>query len=160
MTFSGASCRVLLGQLISTRDVPTCLVAMMGERSLDLSRDYSIVVVRVHFVIAGVLSLSSGNVQAPLPLWHEVHLYYQKSGSSLCVMSAGFSEVWLRAPVDGRGCVLSGWCFHVSMGNVLCAFGAMGSSFQFMGSLISSCEGLYLISFREIISIGGRRSSF
>ena len=107
MTFSGVSCRVLLGQLISTRDVSICLVAMMGERSLDLARDYSIVV-RVRFVIAGVLSLSSGSVQAPLPLWHEVHLYYQKSGSSLRVMSAGFSEVWLKAPLDGRGCVLSG----------------------------------------------------
>ena len=44
----------------------SCLVAMMGEWSLDLARDYSLVIVGVHSVIVGVLSLSSGGVQAPL----------------------------------------------------------------------------------------------
>ena len=82
-TCSGASCRVLLGQLISSMDVQggSCLVAMMGEWSLDLARDYSLVIVGVHSVIVGVLSLSSGGVQAPLSSWCEVRVYYQKSGS-------------------------------------------------------------------------------
>ena len=88
----------------------------------------------------------------------EVLLYYQKRASSLRVMSAGSSDVWLRASLDGRGCVLSGWCLYVSTGNVLCAFGAIGSSFPFTGLLLSSCEALYLTSFRELVSIGGRRS--
>ena len=103
MTCSGASCRVFLGQLISSMDVQggSCLVVMMGEWSLDLARDYSIIVVRVHFGIVWVSSLSSGGVQAPLSVWCEVRVYYQKRGSSLCVMSAGASEVWLRAPLDG-----------------------------------------------------------
>ena len=160
-TCSGASCRVLLGQLISSMDVQggSCLVAMMGEWSLDLARDYSLVIVGVHSVIVGVLSLSSGGVQAPLSSWCEVRVYYQKSGSYLCVMSAGASEVWLRAPLDGRSCVLSGWFVHVSMGNVLSAFCTMGSSLQFMGSLLSSCEGLQPTSFRELVSVGGKRSS-
>ena len=73
----GLSCRVLLGQLVSSRDVHggSCLAAITGECSLDLARGYSIVVVGAHFVIAGVSSLSSGGVQAPLSLWCEVHLY-------------------------------------------------------------------------------------
>ena len=55
-TCGGASCRVLLGLLFSSRDVQggSSLVAMMGECSLDLARDYPIMVVRVHSVIAGV----------------------------------------------------------------------------------------------------------
>ena len=76
-TCSGASCRVLLGQLISSMDVQggSCLVAMMGEWSLDLARDYSLLVVRVDSVVAGVSSLSSGGVQAPLFLWCEVRMH-------------------------------------------------------------------------------------
>jgi len=60
VTCSGASCLVLLGRLISSRDVQggSCLVAMMGEQSLDLARDYSVIVFRVLSVIVGVLSLS------------------------------------------------------------------------------------------------------
>ena len=56
VTCSGASCRVLLGLLFSSRDVQgsSCLVAMMGEFSLDLARDYPIMVVKVYSVIAGV----------------------------------------------------------------------------------------------------------
>ena len=56
VTCSGASCRVLLGLLFSSWDVQggSYLVAMMGECSLDLARDYPIMVVRVHSVIAGV----------------------------------------------------------------------------------------------------------
>ena len=66
----GLSCRVLLGQLVSSRDVHggSCLAAITGECSLDLARGYSIVVVGAHFVIAGVSSLSNGGVQDPLPL--------------------------------------------------------------------------------------------
>ena len=160
VTCSGTSCRVLLGCFVSSRDVQggSCLVAVMDEFSLVLASDYSIIVVEVHPVIAGVLSLSSGGVPAPLSLSCEVHLYYQKRGSSLHVMSAGSSEVWLRTPLDRQGCVLSGWCVHVSTGNVLCAFGAMDSSLLLMGSLLSSCEGLHSTSFRELVSIGGRRS--
>ena len=81
---------------------------MLGGYSLVLTWDFSILVVEFNAVVVVDSILSSGSVQAPLPLWHEVHLYYQKSGSSLRVMSAGFSEVWLKAPLDGRGCVLSG----------------------------------------------------
>ena len=67
---NGTSCRVPLGKLVSIRDVQgsSYLVAMMGGCSLVLARDYSIIVVGVHSVIAGVSSLSSGGVQAPLSL--------------------------------------------------------------------------------------------
>ena len=78
----------------------SCLVAMTSECSLALARDYPIMVIGVHSVIVVVLSLSSGGVQALLSLSCEIRLYYQKRGSSLCVMSAGSSEVWLRAPLD------------------------------------------------------------
>ena len=56
VTCSGASCRVLLGQLISRRDVQggSCLVAMMGGCSIVMARDYSIIVVGVHSVVVGV----------------------------------------------------------------------------------------------------------
>ena len=56
VTCSGASCQVLLGQLISSRDVQggSCLVAMMGGCSIVMARDYSIVVVGVHSVVVGV----------------------------------------------------------------------------------------------------------
>ena len=69
-TCGGASCQVLLGRLIFSRDVQggSCLVAMMGDCSLVLARDYSIIVVRFHAVVVGVLSLSSGGVQVPLSL--------------------------------------------------------------------------------------------
>ena len=53
----------------------SCLVAMMGVFSLVLARGYSLLVVRVQSVVAGVSSLSSGGVQAPLSLWCEVWLY-------------------------------------------------------------------------------------
>ena len=50
------SSRVVLGQLISSRDVQggSCLVAMTGGCSLGIASDYSIVVVRVCSVVAGV----------------------------------------------------------------------------------------------------------
>ena len=59
-----------MGQLISSRDVQggSCLVAMTGGCLLVLARDYSVVVVRFHSVVAGVPSLSSGGVQALLSL--------------------------------------------------------------------------------------------
>ena len=77
LTCGGASCRVPLGLLISSRDVQggSCLVAMTGSCSLVLARSYSLLVVGVHSVVAGVSSLSSGGVQAPLSLWCEVWLY-------------------------------------------------------------------------------------
>ena len=65
------------GRLISSRDVQdgSCLVAVMGDCSLVLKRDYSIIVVRVNSAVAGVSVLSNGGVQALLSLWCEVHLY-------------------------------------------------------------------------------------
>lgn len=47
-----------------------------------------------------------------------------------------------------RGCVLSGWCVCVSIGNVLSDLGAMGSHFNSWDR--SSCEGLHSTSFREL----------
>ena len=69
-TCSGASCRGLLGQLFSSKDVQggSCLVAMTGGCLLILARDYSVVVVRFHSVVSGIPSLSSGGVQALLSL--------------------------------------------------------------------------------------------
>ena len=59
-----------MGQLFSSRDVRggSCLVAMTGGYSVILARDYSIIVVGVHSVVVGILSLASGDVQAPLSL--------------------------------------------------------------------------------------------
>ena len=56
VTCSGASCLVLLGRLISSRDVQggSCLVAMMGGCSLVMASDYSVVVVGVRSVVAEV----------------------------------------------------------------------------------------------------------
>ena len=68
-------------------------------------------------------------------------------------------KLWWRAPLKGRGCVLSGWGVPVSIGEVLSAFGVMGYSFLFVGLLVSSCEGLHYTSLRELVSIGGRMSS-
>ena len=48
---------------------------------------------------------------------------------------------------------------HVSTWEVLSGFGDMDSSLLFIGLLLSSCEGLHSTSFRELVSIGGRRSS-
>ena len=67
---SGASCQVLFWQFFSSRDLQggSCLFAMTGDYSLVLARDYSIIVVGIHSVIAGVSSLSSGGVQTPFSL--------------------------------------------------------------------------------------------
>ena len=61
---SGASCQVLLWQLFSSRDLQggSCLVAMTGDYSLVLARDYSLLVVRVNSVVAGTSILSNGGV--------------------------------------------------------------------------------------------------
>ena len=74
---SGASCQVLLWQLFSSRDLQggSCLVAMTGDYSLVLARDYSIIVVRVNTVVAGISIFSNGGVQALFSLCCEVHLY-------------------------------------------------------------------------------------
>ena len=63
-----------------------------------------------------------------------------------------------------RGCVLSSWGVSGSMGEVLYAFATRDSSLALVGLLLSSSEResseiLQSISFRELISIGGRRSS-
>ena len=74
---NGTSCRVPLGKLVSIRDVQggSYLVAMMGGCSLVLARDYSIIVVRVNTVVAGISIFSNGGVQALFSLCCEVHLY-------------------------------------------------------------------------------------
>ena len=68
-TCSGASCRVLLGQLISSMDVQggSCLVAMSGGYSLDLAWNCSIIVVGVNSVV--VVGSILFSVQASLYLW-------------------------------------------------------------------------------------------
>ena len=53
---------------------------------------------------------------------------------------------------------LGGVCMSPRGMSVCSAFCTMGSSVQFKG-LFSSCEGLHSTSFRELITIGGRRSS-
>ena len=53
----------------------SCLVAMTGGCSVVLARGYSLLAVGVHSVVAGVSSLSSGGVQAPLFLWCEVRMH-------------------------------------------------------------------------------------
>ena len=68
-------------------------------------------------------------------------------------------KLWRKAPLEDRGCVLSGWGVIISTLEVLSAFGAMGSSLLLVGFLLSICEGLHSTSFRELISIGGTRSS-
>ena len=78
---------------------------------------------------------------------------------SACDVQQAPLKLWWRASLKGLGCVLSGWGVRFSMGQVLCTFGAVGSSHLFVGLLCSSCEDLHLISFRELISIGGKRSS-
>ena len=77
----------------------------------------------------------------------------------MCEFQRDPLKLWWRAPLEGSGCVLSSWGVLVSLGEVLCAFGAMNSSFLFIGSLLSSCEGLHSTSFRELVSIKGRRCS-
>ena len=51
------------------------LVAVTSGCSLVLARDYSLLVVQVNSVVAGVSILSKGGVQALFSLWCEVHLY-------------------------------------------------------------------------------------
>ena len=74
-TCSGVSCQVFLGRLISNNDKQSdsCLVAVTCASSLVLQG--IIIVVGVHSVVLGILSLSSGGVQVPLSLSCEVCLY-------------------------------------------------------------------------------------
>ena len=68
-TCGGASSQVVLGQLVSSRDVQggSCLVAMSGGYSLDLAWNCSIIVVGVNsVVVAGSILFS---VQTSLYLW-------------------------------------------------------------------------------------------
>ena len=76
LTCSGASSHVVLGQLISSRDVQggSCLVAMFQGYSLLLAWDFSIFVVGFNSVVVVGLILSIGGVKSPHYLWCEVHL--------------------------------------------------------------------------------------
>ena len=55
--------------------VASVLLQCVGGYSLVLARDYSLLVVRVDSVVAGVSILSNGGVQALVSLWCEVRLY-------------------------------------------------------------------------------------
>ena len=68
-TCGGGSSRVVLGQLVSRRDVQggSCLVAMSGGYSLDLAWNCSIIVVGVNSVV--VVGSILFSVQASLYLW-------------------------------------------------------------------------------------------
>ena len=71
----------------------------------------------------------------------------------MCDVQQAPLKLWRRAPLEGRGCVLSGWGIIVSTWEVLSAFGAMGSSLLFVGFLLSSCQGLHLTSFSDLFSL-------
>ena len=75
-----------LGLLFCSRDMHggSCLVAMMSECSLDLARDYSIIVVNVHSVIVRVLNIFSGGVQALSP-YLMGFVCITRRGAPLCV---------------------------------------------------------------------------
>ena len=64
---------------------------------------------------------------------------------------------WLQSP--SAGIFLSGWGVGGSMGDVLSTFGSRGSSLILVGLLLSSCEGLHLTYFRELVFICSRRAS-
>ena len=73
-TCGGASSQVVLGRLVSSRDVQSasCLFPILGGYSLVLAWDFSIVVVGVNSVVVVGLVLSTGVVQTPLYLWCDV----------------------------------------------------------------------------------------
>jgi len=75
VTCGGVFCQVLLGQLVSNKDKQSdsCFVAVTCASSLVFQG--IIVVVGVYSVVMGILSLSSGGVQAPLSLSCDVCLY-------------------------------------------------------------------------------------
>ena len=77
----------------------------------------------------------------------------------MCDVQLAPLELWWRAPLKLRGCVLSDWGVGGSLGDVLSTFGTRGSSLILVGLLLSSCEGLHSPYFRELVSICGRRAS-
>jgi len=77
----------------------------------------------------------------------------------MCDVQLAPLELWWRAPLKLRGCVLSDWGVGGSLGDVLSTFGTRGSSLILVGLLLSSCEGLHSTYFRELVSICGRRAS-
>ena len=77
----------------------------------------------------------------------------------MCDVQLAPLELWWRAPLKLRGCVLSDWGVGGSLGDVLSTFGTRGSSLILVGLLLSSCEGLHSTYFRELVSICGRRVS-
>ena len=77
----------------------------------------------------------------------------------MCDVQLAPLELWWRAPLKLRGCVLSDWGVGGSLGDVLSTFVTRGSSLILVGLLLSSCEGLHSTYFRELVSICGRRAS-
>ena len=71
----------------------------------------------------------------------------------MCDVQLAPLELWWRAPLKLRGCVLSDWGVGGSLGDVLSTFGTRGSSLILVGLLLSSCEGLHSTSLRELVSI-------
>lgn len=119
------------------------LVAMMGGCSLVLARDYSLLVVWVNSVVAGVSIFSNGCIQALSLLVVLGSSYWQNRGSYLRVMSSGLLSSCGGGPIlRGVGCVLSGWVVHVSTGRSCLLLALLGSSLILVGLLFSSCEGL------------------
>ena len=68
-------------------------------------------------------------------------------------------ELWWRTLLEVQGCVLSGWGVGGSMAEVLSTFGIKNSSLISEGLLLSSCEGLHMTYFRELVSICERVGS-
>ena len=74
----------------------------------------------------------------------------------MCDVQLAPLELWWRAPLKLRGCVLSDWGVGGSLGDVLSTFGTRGSSLILAGLLLSSCEGLLSSYFWGFISVFGR----
>ena len=77
----------------------------------------------------------------------------------MCDIQLAPLELCWRSPLKLCGCVLSAWGVGGSMGDVLSSFGIRGSSVILMGLLLSSCEGLHLTYFNDLVSICIRKSS-
>ena len=78
----------------------------------------------------------------------------------MCDVQLAPLELWWRAPLEVKGCVLSGWGVGGFMGDALSTFGTRGSSLILVGLLLSSCEGLHSTYFWELVSTFGSSSLF
>lgn len=143
--------------------VAYCLVALTGDCSLVLTRNYSIIVVAVNsvVVVGEGLVFPSGGVQASLCLWYEVCLYYQKGILSACDVQWAPLKLW-RAPLEGEtvSSLIGGVCVSLWRSSRLLALWVPHS--LFMGLLLSCCEGFHKPShadFLKCVSIGDRKSS-